>query len=75
MTQTTVHYKAAIAQAKAEAEAMGHAAVGTQHLLLALLSDTGGLALQVLLNVDGKIPDLGRLREEVLAITNPETRS
>ncbi len=48
-----------------EATALGHNYVGTEHLLLGLLRETGGKAAQVLLNLGVRLQEV---REEVLEL-------
>ena len=50
--------------ANEQAHAMGHEYIGTEHVLLALAEQNGGLGRQVLGTL---IPDLGRIRTEVEA--------
>ena len=45
--------------------------IGTEHLLLALLREGQGLAIEVLVNLGA---DLGRLREQALQLTSREAR-
>jgi len=52
-----------------EALALGHHYIGTEHLLLGLLSEGQGVAAQVLVRVGA---DLGRVRERVLAVLTGE---
>jgi ATP-dependent Clp protease ATP-binding subunit ClpA len=52
-----------------EALALGHHYIGTEHLLLGLLSEGQGVAAQVLVRVGA---DLGRVRQRVLAVLTGE---
>ncbi|MBM4142364.1 MAG: ATP-dependent Clp protease ATP-binding subunit [Lentisphaerae bacterium] len=64
----TPRSKKVLQLAMAEAQALNHSYVGTEHLLLGLLREGEGVAAQVLRNMD---IDLDRVREEVLKELNP----
>ena len=57
-----------MAHAVTEARALGHAYVGTEHILLGLLKEGEGVAARVLQQLD---VDLERCRKEILADIDP----
>jgi ATP-dependent Clp protease ATP-binding subunit ClpC len=63
---TTPRTREVMARARQIAEERGHAHLGTEHLLLALLDDDGGIASQVLDRV-GNRADLRDAIESILA--------
>ena len=65
----TPRAKKVLQLAMAEAQAMNHTYVGTEHILLGLLREGEGIAAQVLRNLD---VDLESVREQVLRELNPD---
>jgi len=61
----TPRAKKVIQYALDESKKMGHNYVGTEHLLLGLLSDSDGVAAQILINLGLKLENV---REEVLKL-------
>src|SRR5690554_4762587 len=64
--------RTALRQARDESVRLKHEYVGTEHLLLGLVSDEGNPAAQILLALG---VDLGHLRERVERIVKPGTRA
>ena len=61
-----------MAHATTEARSLGHAYVGTEHILLGLLKEGEGVAARVLLTLN---VDLERCRKEILADIDPSAAS
>ena len=61
-----------MAHAQTEARSLGHAYVGTEHILLGLLKEGEGVAARVLLTLN---VDLERCRKEILADIDPSAAS
>lgn len=60
-----------MAMAREEAAVLGHREIGTQHLLLGILREGEGIAMQVLMNAMDRVPDADAVREEVRSIVKP----